>query len=450
MSKITDKQLTAKPTDKDVWLSEVAIWGHGSLVARITPRGERLFYFRYSNSNNIRITLPIGTYSRTQEKGTMSLADAGTFAKHLAGLHKSGIRDIKEHLEMEELLKQTTRNTEIALLEKQQAEAITEKEKLESRMTVRQLFERWMTLEIANRKDAGAEVRRMFEKDVLPHIGQLFAEEVHKRHIAEITDRLLARGVTRMAKVVFSLIRQMFNFAVERDIVQFNPTSTINKGRVFGKDNERDRILSDEEIIVLKQKLNDAGLLPKTNIVLWIVLSTCCRIGELLSAKWTHIDFEKRTWLIPSENSKNGKPLVVFLSDFSKRHFKELHNHTGNSVWCYPNRDDSDAVSQKTVTKQIGDRQKAKGELPINGRTSLVDALILSGGRWTPHDLRRTGASIMTRLKVLPEVAERCLNHTEVSKVKRTYQRYDYADEMTEAWKVLGLHLESLLNITSD
>ena len=253
-----------------------------------------------------------------------------------------------------------------------------------------------------------------------------------------------------MAKVVFSLIRQMFNFAVERDIVQFNPTSTINKGRVFGKDNERDRILSDEEIIVLKQKLNDAGLLPKTNIVLWIVLSTCCRIGELLSAKWTHIDFEKRTWLIPSENSKNGKPLVVFLSDFSQRHFKELHNHTGNSVWCYPNRDDSDAVSQKTVTKQIGDRQKAKGELPINGRTSLVDALILSGGRWTPHDLRRTGASIMTRLKVLPEVAERCLNHTEVSKVKRTYQRYDYADEMTEAWKVLGLHLESLLNITSD
>lgn len=36
MAKITDRQMTAKPGTSDKWLSEVAIWGHGSLVARIT------------------------------------------------------------------------------------------------------------------------------------------------------------------------------------------------------------------------------------------------------------------------------------------------------------------------------------------------------------------------------------------------------------------------------
>ncbi len=36
MAKITDRQMTAKPGSSDKWLSEVAIWGHGSLVARIT------------------------------------------------------------------------------------------------------------------------------------------------------------------------------------------------------------------------------------------------------------------------------------------------------------------------------------------------------------------------------------------------------------------------------
>ena len=74
----------------------------------------------------------------------------------------------------------------------------------------------------------------------------------------------------------------------------------------------------------------------------------------------------------------------------------------------------------------------------------MSTALILSGGHWTPHDLRRTGASIMTQLRVLPDVADRCLNHIEPNKLKRTYLRYDYDIEMKEAWIVLGKHLEMI------
>ncbi|MEI2337029.1 Arm DNA-binding domain-containing protein, partial [Pseudomonas aeruginosa] len=89
MAKITDRQMTAKPGTSDKWLREVAIWGHGSLVARITPSGERLFYFRYTNSSSERVTFPIGTYSRDGNEGTMTLAEAGQRAKEPAGIHKS-------------------------------------------------------------------------------------------------------------------------------------------------------------------------------------------------------------------------------------------------------------------------------------------------------------------------------------------------------------------------
>jgi hypothetical protein len=105
MAKITDKQMTAKPTTSDKWFSEVALWGHGSLAARITPSGERLFYFRYLNSQGVRVTLPIGSYSRSGNEGTMTLADASLKAQLLAGLHKSGIKDIREHLDAEEAVK---------------------------------------------------------------------------------------------------------------------------------------------------------------------------------------------------------------------------------------------------------------------------------------------------------------------------------------------------------
>jgi len=84
----------------------------------------------------------------------------------------------------------------------------------------------------------------------------------------------------------------------------------------------------------------------------------------------------------------------------------------------------------------------------MSNRSAKAQALLLKGGKWTPHDLRRTGATIMTALGILPEVAERCLNHTEENKVKRTYQRHSYSKEMSAAWHKLGHHLEMLTQIT--
>jgi hypothetical protein len=50
----------------------------------------------------------------------------------------------------------------------------------------------------------------------------------------------------------------------------------------------------------------------------------------------------------------------------------------------------------------------------------------------------------MAELGVLPEVIERCLNHTEQTKVKRIYQRAQYEAPMRDAWKKLGDRLALL------
>ena len=51
----------------------------------------------------------------------------------------------------------------------------------------------------------------------------------------------------------------------------------------------------------------------------------------------------------------------------------------------------------------------------------------------------------MTMLGVLPDVADRCMNHLEQNKIKRVYLRYDYAKEMKEAWDKLGEYLQSIV-----
>ena len=156
------------------------------------------------------------------------------------------------------------------------------------------------------------------------------------------------------------------------------------------------------------------------------MLSTCCRVGELSQARWEEINIEDGEWSIPAGNSKNAKEHTIFFSDFTKKQFQALHFITGGSDWCIPSRDGNRHVCLKSITKQIRDRVRSK---PLSNRTNATGALLLSGGGWIPHDLRRTGATIMGELGVIGEVIERCLNHVEQNELKRIYQRQELKAE---------------------
>ncbi|MBS0346636.1 MAG: tyrosine-type recombinase/integrase [Proteobacteria bacterium] len=425
MGKLNDKAIkAAKADDADAFLSD-----GGGLYLRVRVSGSKVWLYRYKTGSKTR-WLEIGTYPE------LPLADARGLAVQITAKRKQGIDPIEER-ENEEARRRAEAEAQAA-----------ERAKIDARITVHNLFERWASVDLIRRKDGGAEVRRMFEKDVLPIIGTLAVEDVRKGHITGVTDALLARGVPRMAKLIFGLIRQMFRFAVDRDMIEFEPSASIRKAKIGGKDTERDRVLSEDEVRALTRQLPQSGLSESAQRAVWIAFSTCCRIGELMAARWEHVDFERGTWWIPPEHSKNGKAHTVALSDFALAHFRALNDtarHRGAETWIFPNRYGTGSVCPKTVTKQLGDRQRP-GLPPMKGRAKaeLSDTLVLAGGKWGPHDLRRTGATMMVELGVLPEVAERCLNHTEQNRVKRTYQRHSYANEMREAWRLLGERLDLL------
>ena len=113
------------------------------------------------------------------------------------------------------------------------------------------------------------------------------------------------------------------------------------------------------------------------------------------------------------------------------------------ATWIFPNRDGSSHVCEKSISIQIRGRQS---ENILSNRSKDNQALVLTGGKWTPHDLRRTGATLMGDLGIAPDVIEKCLNHTEENKVKRTYQRQKMELEQAQAWRVLGDRLSLLVN----
>nr|WP_320050750.1 tyrosine-type recombinase/integrase [uncultured Desulfuromonas sp.] len=435
-AKLTTQALNRKPGDRDIWLTDPSPKGKGLLQARITTTGKKGFYFRYTNSNGGRQRLPLGSYDPDGISG-LTLKQAREKAGTLSQLYQSGILDIKEHLEEQERIALAERKAEEAKLEAERIEA----EQLSKRLTVRQLFDKWRQSQLINRKDGGAYVLRMFTKDVFPAIGHMYADEIKKGHIAEIVDSILARGANRVAKMVFSDMRQMFKWALYRDWIEYDPTAAIKKSDIGKKDTERERVLTEDEIVTLAEKIPEARLLPTTEAAIWIPLATCCRIGELLKARWEHIDLDKREWFIPAENSKNGVALTINLSDFAVKQFQTVYSMHHYSQWLYPNRKDTDHVCTKTITKQLSDRQRSEA---MTNRSSRTDTLTLPGGYWSPHDLRRTAATLLAMMGVSPIVIERCLNHVEQNKMQRVYQRYSYQSEMNDAWKRLGSRLEAL------
>lgn len=306
--------------------------------------------------------------------------------------------------------------------------------------TVNGLFERWVATDLQQRKDL-AEVQRMFAKDVLPIIGTINAQDIRKSHVTDVIDRIKQRGSVHTSRNLLKLMRQMFKFAVDRDIIEFDPTASLSVSKVTTKNSERDRVLSQDEIRLLKDQLPSAGLMPSTECATWIMLSTLCRVGELSKAQWKHVDFDAKTFFIPVENSKNDKAHTVFLSDFALSQFQRLFTVRKSDTWLFPNTKDTSHVCGKSITKQIDGRQNST---VYSNRSKANQALVLPGGKWTPHDLRRTGATMMGNLGIHGDVIEKCLNHTQENKLKRVYQHQELKAEQVEAWRVLGKRLELL------
>ena len=254
-----------------------------------------------------------------------------------------------------------------------------------------------------------------------------------------------------IARYLLADLRLMFKWAIKRDYCEVDPTYLLEL-KDFGVKGERDRVLSDAELRELFKALPSAKLPQHSEKAILIMLSTCCRVGEISQAKWSDIDFEQATWTIPKATAKNSKEHVITLSAFAVACFEAIKATQEEQAkkwerdtlpaFVIPSDDWTTHIDVKAITKQVKDRQR---EIPLKGRAQGANkALMLAKGDWTPHDLRRTGATLMRSMGIDSDVIEKCLNHVKKDVLKRIYQRPDLSREMAQAWQALGDRLELL------
>lgn len=412
-NKLTDKHLRRlDPTDE-----EQVIGDGGGLWIRVLPThkgGAINFYYRFEFGGKER-RYNCGTYPET------TLAQARERRNAARNLVRSGV---------DPTIKEETDRTARAA-----AQAMQQMEK-----TVSDLFDDWNRVYLsAHRKDGGKAVEAAIRRDVLPQIGMMKAKDVRLAHVVQVIDKILERKARRTANLTLSLMRQMFRHGLGRGFVETDPTLALSRKQAGGKETPVDRNLSLDEIKELNSQLPASGLHEKLKAAIWLLLATGARVGEVLKARWDHIDEAEKTWAIPAENSKNSRAHLIHLSAFA---LKQLAVMKKDKLGPYllPGRVKDSGMSDKAISKAVRDRIRKE---PLKRRTPKTGTLVLSGGEWSPHDLRRTMASRMGDLKIEPHVIERCLNHVQQG-IIGVYQRQEYVQQRKEAFEKWGKKLASV------
>ncbi|WP_156254729.1 tyrosine-type recombinase/integrase [Sandarakinorhabdus oryzae] len=264
------------------------------------------------------------------------------------------------------------------------------------------------------------EAERILRREFVGQYGQRDIRDIKRHDILELMDGAIERGASYQANRIHSNLRKLFNWCVERGIVDASP---VQGTKPPTREHPRDRVLQDDELRAVLRVC--AGLSYPFCQFVPLLLATGQRRGEVSQMKWSQVDLEAKQWVIPADLSKNGKPHLVPLNKYALRLLAAVPRFAG----C-------DWVFTTTRRSPISGFSKALRQIHALSETS----------DWRLHDLRRTAASGMARAGIAPHVVEKVLNHISgtISGVAAVYNRYGYDAERRDALDSWGSFLDGL------
>jgi integrase len=222
-----------------------------------------------------------------------------------------------------------------------------------------------------------------------------------------------------------SSLSAFFAWAIREGLTEVNPVTGTGKAN---EGNGRDRVLTEPELASI---LGALGQDDFSDIIRLLVL-TGQRREEIGGLRWSEVDWDRELIVLGPERTKNKRlhelPLSKQAMDILS-HRRILQHHggvnsiiRGGSEWVWGRR-----FTAWSKSKEIFDRR-------------------LTIGAYRLHDLRRSVATHMAELGVLPHIIEAILNHVSGHRagVAGIYNRSRYQDAMREALQTWGNYISAL------
>jgi integrase len=213
-----------------------------------------------------------------------------------------------------------------------------------------------------------------------------------------------------------STLSAMFAWAIGEGLCELNPVIGTNKKDEGGS---RQRVLSDAELVTIWNASPDNNF----GTIVKLLMLTAQRRDEVGGLGWPEIDTQAQLVSLPAARTKNSRPHDVPLSSTAMSLIEALPRDEGRPL-VFGNG-------------KGGYAGWSRSKAALDAAAGLAEG-------WTLHDLRRTAATRMGDLGVLPHVVEAVLNHVSGHKagVAGIYNRSTYAAEKRAALDLWASHLQ--------
>jgi integrase len=228
------------------------------------------------------------------------------------------------------------------------------------------------------------------------------------------------------ANRTFEVVRRMFNWAIEEEILTDNPVFKLPRP---ADETPRERTLTADELQTLWQGLDKA--VPIVRGVFRIMLLSAQRRNEVSRMRWADLDRREGWWNIPAELTKTKRPYRVPLTPAMIATIEEIEKLSLDPEWVFP-------------------RAEGTGPAPETNLTRPFRRLIKAAGlaHFMPHDLLHTVTSHMTAMGISQFDVGKLRHHTSRD-VKTSTARYDHYAYDREKRRALDLWNARLLGIVA-
>jgi integrase len=257
---------------------------------------------------------------------------------------------------------------------------------------------------------------RLVVPHLLPRWGKLDAKSITRGDVRALVARIEAPVLANQVKAAASAI---FSWAVKEEIVTTNPCIGVDGNET----RSRERVLSDSELPRFWAAFDDAELVRSS--ALKVILLTGQRPGEVRRMRREHV--VDGWWELPgAPDEKLGWPGT-----------KNKQNHR---VWL------PEVVRAIVAEVDDGAGFVFGGRRPVGGLDAAMREMCAElrvNEKATPHDLRRTHGTVITRLGFGRDAMNRIQNHLEGG-IASVYDRHEYAEENRRIMEAVAAHIMRL------
>jgi integrase len=171
-----------------------------------------------------------------------------------------------------------------------------------------------------------------------------------------------------------------------------------------------------------------------------LLLLTGARRDEIGQLKWVELNDDRTAILLEGSRTKNSRPLHLDLPPLATGLIKSIEPVSEKFVFSIAGHS---AIAGYAKAKRRLDAAMLRLAKAEHGPDAEIAA-------WRLHDLRRSAATSMADIGILPHVIEACLNHVSGAKasVAGIYNRATYDNEKRAALVLWAEHVERIVTGT--